>query len=203
MRSFSLVIWIGLAILGVSGVGLFLLHPSVYIASAGFMAKMVFVAILIVNGLFLNFYTTARLTTFNFSEKYQRKGAAWKARKLSFILGAVSTTSWYAALFAAMFKGLIKLPFLGYIGIYLVVLAGAIITALLLEIKLSSRATPARNTIDTLVENQAAAIRSVPVTPPVITTNNVMPVSEVPAAPTQTGPAPPVQEPGSETPAQA
>jgi len=133
MRSFSTVVWLGIGLLTLSGAGLFLLNPSKYIHSTGFIVKMIFVLILIINGLFLNFYTTARLTTFNFSTKYPRHDAAWKARKLSFIFGAVSATTWYATLFIAMFKSLINLPFIAYIIGYVVILSGAIIGSLLLE----------------------------------------------------------------------
>jgi hypothetical protein len=133
MRSFSKIVWIGIGILSISGIGLFLTHPKVYLTSPGFLAKMLFVLVLIINGLFLNFYTTARLTTFNFSERYQRRDAAWKARKLSFVFGAISSVSWYSALLVAMFRTVIKLPFIAYVGIYIAVLAFAIEGSLLLE----------------------------------------------------------------------
>ena len=151
MRSFSQLVWVGLGILAVSGCGLFLLEPAKYLHSSGFMAKMFFVLILIINGLFLNFYTTARLTTFNFSQKYRLRDAAWKARKLSFIFGAISATTWYATLLTAMFKSFIHAPFAVYIGVYAVVLGGAIVGSMILEKLIYTRMMP--RTISTDLKN--------------------------------------------------
>lgn len=133
MRTFSSLIWTGLGILALSGIGLFLLNPEKYLHSTAFAAKMLFVLILIINGLWLNFYTTARLTTFNFSDKYPNKGAAWKARKLSFVFGAISAVTWYSILFLAMFKSYVPWPFIAFIAIYLIMLTGAVIGSLILE----------------------------------------------------------------------
>lgn len=151
MRSFSQLVWIGLGILAVSGSGLFALDPAKYLHSTGFMAKMLFVLILIINGLFLNFYTTARLTTFNFSQKYRLRDAAWKARKLSFIFGAISATTWYATLVTAMFKSYIHVSFEAYVVVYVVVLAGAIAGSLVLEKFIYTRMMP--RTIHTDLRN--------------------------------------------------
>jgi hypothetical protein len=148
MRSFSVIVWAGIGLLTLSGIGLFMLNPSKYIHSTGFAVKMIFVLILIINGLFLNFYTTARLTTFNFSEKYPRRDAAWKARKLSFIFGAISATTWYATLFIAMFKSLLHIPFIAYIISYVFVLSFAIAGSLLLERLLFTRAQTHPKTLD-------------------------------------------------------
>jgi hypothetical protein len=134
MRTFSKLVWLGIGVLTLSGLGLFLQQPQHYVSSSGFLAKMMFVSILVINGLFLNFYVTARLTTFNFSQRYQHRDAAWKARKLSFVFGAISTVTWYATVVTAEFKNVIRLPLLGYIGIYLAVVIAAIVSALLLEV---------------------------------------------------------------------
>lgn len=142
MRSFSQVVWGGLGILAVSGCGLFLLEPAKYLHSSGFMAKMLFVLILIINGLFLNFYTTARLTTFNFSQKYRLRDMAWKARKLSFIFGAISATTWYATLLTAMFKSYIHASFGVYVGVYILALGGAVFGSMILEKVIYTRMMP-------------------------------------------------------------
>ena len=139
MRGLSQMVWAGIGILAVSGLGLLLLNPAHYFSSPGFLAKMVIVTLLIINGIFLNFYVTARLTTFNFSDTYKWRGAAWRARKLSFVFGAISGTSWYSALFIAMFKDTFRLPFVVYMLFYVVALAGAIVGSLFLEWKITSR----------------------------------------------------------------
>ncbi len=142
MRSFSVVVWLGVGLLAVSGVGLFLLDPSKYLHSTGFLVKMLLVLVLIINALFLNFYSAARLTIFNFSRAQKHHGAAWRARNLSFIFGAISAVTWYSILIIAMFKSMIHLSFFGYIAIYLTVLGIAIAGGLLLERYLFSRTQP-------------------------------------------------------------
>jgi hypothetical protein len=137
MKSFSQMVWIGLTILSLSGLGLLLLDRGQDLYLPGFQAKMVVVAILVLNGLWLNFYATPKLAKLSFSESYALKSAAWRERKLIFIFGAISVTSWYGAFFIAMFKQLVVLPFLGYLAVYGVVLAGAIVMALRMERKLS------------------------------------------------------------------
>lgn len=150
MRLFSKLVWLGMAIMLVSGVGLFALQPSTYLASAGFLAKMIFVSILIINGLFLNFYTTARLTTFNFSELYQRRDAAWRARKLSFVFGAISTVTWYSTLFVAQFKSYVHFTVPEYLLLYFFALLSAVIGSLILEQILHVRFSKLPMTLDRL-----------------------------------------------------
>ncbi len=112
---------------------LLLTQPDQYMQSTGFKAKMIMTTILIINGIMLNFYTTSRLTTFNFSSVYPKHDAAWRARKLSFIFGAISVISWYSILFTALLKTVIKLPLFGYVAIYLVLVFAAVIMSLVLE----------------------------------------------------------------------
>lgn len=188
MRSFSQVVWAGIGILAVSGIGLFLLDPGTYLHSSGFIAKMVFVAILITNGLFLNFYTTAKLTTFNFSDNYQVRGSTWWARKLSFTFGAVSTLTWYSILFVALFKSLLHVPVFGYLGIYVVLLAGAIGGSLFLEGLLKKHLKPKpipsdlnKQTISTIASTASAAeyLRLLKPTTPVMPALQAVPVAAV------------------------
>jgi hypothetical protein len=133
MRFFSKIVWLGLVILALSGIGLFLFNPQEYLSSPGFLAKMVIVGILTINGLVLNLYITASLTTYSFSTKYKRSNTTWRARKLAFICGAISGTSWYSALFAAMFKSFVKFTFWQFMAIYGIALMGAIASALIMD----------------------------------------------------------------------
>lgn len=142
MRSFTTVVWLGLGLLALSGVGLFALDPAKYLHSQGFIAKMVLVLVLIINGLLLNFYSTARLTTFNFSQKYTRRDAAWKARKLSFVFGAVSTVTWYFIVFIALFKSMLDFPFWAYIVIFILLTGAAVVGSLVLELLLYRKLLP-------------------------------------------------------------
>ena len=176
MRSISKVVWTGLGLLSLSGIGMFLQNTSSLLHSSGFIAKMIFVTILIVNGMFLNLYTTARLTTFNFSKIYTTRDAAWKARKLSFVFGAVSTVSWYATLCIAQFKDTVKLPVYGYLSIYAAVLVGAVAVSIYAEYFLHSRHAQGELTLDKL-------------------TSYVPPATLTPALPQQDGHTAPVNTP--------
>lgn len=133
IRSFSTLVWWGIVLLSLSGIGLFLGDPQKYLHSNGFLAKMIIVTVLVLNGIALNAYATARLTTFNFSQKYLRRDAAWKVRKLSFVFGAVSVTSWYGALLMAVMKETVRLSLVVYLSLYAASLIAALIGSLALE----------------------------------------------------------------------
>ena len=182
MRSFSKIVWAGIGLLTLSGLGLFLMNTNKYLHSPGFLAKMVVVTVLIINGFFLNFYVTARLTTFNFSEKYIRSDAAWRVRKLSMIFGAVSAVSWYSALIIAEFKDSLSTPFDRYMALYFLALVTAITASLGMEAKLNRRSfksinQPQQPTIDQL----AYSPRPAPVNPqPTVNQANPLPAGAHP-----------------------
>lgn len=139
MRSFSSAVWIGLLLMFISGLAMFFTDTDKYLHSIGYIFKMILIVILMINGLFLNCYSTAKLTTFNFSQKYTRRDASWKARKLSFIFGAISSTTWLSIVMVAMFKSVIDFAMWQYIAIYIVLLSIAICGSLTLEIILFMR----------------------------------------------------------------
>lgn len=98
LRTLSQIIWIGLALLVMSGAGLYLPEMSHLHQSPKFLVKLIVVAIIIVNGAFLNLYISPKLVHMSFrhndslnNEKLHR------TRKIAFVLGAISFTSWYAA----------------------------------------------------------------------------------------------------------
>lgn len=97
LRLGSAMTWGGLAILILSGIGLFLTDPTHYMASAKFISKMLIVAIITVNGALFHFdhipwlhkHIDIPLRT---AEQFTRR-----APRL-IISGAVSVTGWMAAL---------------------------------------------------------------------------------------------------------
>jgi len=107
LRLVSYCIWGGLAILFVSGLDLFVIQPSLYLSSTGFIAKMLMVAALVINGLILH----RRTKSVHFDPRF-------------LLLGAVSVVSWYGSLVAAMFKSHLDLPVIAWIGLYLIAVAG-------------------------------------------------------------------------------
>ena len=99
MKTLSSVIWIGLGVIFLSGLGLFLSNPAGYLASSKFITKMFVVAIITINGLVLHRYITPHLKRITFHEKHDhKKGELHKLRKLAFASGAVSISSWYIAM---------------------------------------------------------------------------------------------------------
>jgi len=101
LRDLSLAIWFGLAILTASGLALFAESPEPLLHNSGFIAKMVVVAVLMLNGVFLH-----------------RQLPDFKLSGGTLLAGAISSVSWYGALLLAMFKTRFHLELTDYLGIY-------------------------------------------------------------------------------------
>ena len=101
LRDLSYVIWAGLAVLTASGVALFVEKPSLYLHNSGFVAKLILVAVLMANGVYLH-----------------RRLERFTVGPVTLLAGAVSTVSWYGALIIAMFKTQVHLPLVAYLAIY-------------------------------------------------------------------------------------
>ena len=101
LRDLSMAIWLGLSILTVSGLVLFAFEPSRYIHLSGFVAKMVVVAILVLNGSLLH-----------------RRLDHFRPSPLMLLGGAVSSVSWYASLTIALFKTQLGLGVAEYLALY-------------------------------------------------------------------------------------
>ena len=97
----SMVIWLGLAVLTVSGIVLFAQSPATYVHNAGFVAKMVMVAALMLNGALLHRYVRA-----------------FRLSRWTLLAGAVSSVSWYGSLLVAVFKNRVALPLWTYLSVY-------------------------------------------------------------------------------------
>ncbi|MDP3900785.1 MAG: hypothetical protein Q8Q38_00365 [bacterium] len=125
------MVWIGIAILLVSGLFLVFENPQRYLASSKFLAKMTIVAVIILNGAVFHLHHIPRL--------YRHAGHHFPSsdefmRKAPFLLGSgvVSVVSWVSALVLGASH---KLPY-GYFTImagYLVILALALVISQLLK----------------------------------------------------------------------
>ena len=120
-------VWVGLFIIAVSGLGLFLLDFERYMASSKFLAKMLIVLVVALNGIV--FHTVhvpklRRLVGVNLRESQLFKEASGGL----FASGAVSVVSWLSALTLGSVR---SLPFtLGQImGAYALALAVAVLGA--------------------------------------------------------------------------
>jgi hypothetical protein len=97
MRNLSQVIWIALAILVLSGIGLFIPNSEAYITSPKFIVKILLVFFLIINGVLLNIIISPRLVHISFGEqKVKQPGELHLLRKLAFASGAFSIVTWYS-----------------------------------------------------------------------------------------------------------
>jgi hypothetical protein len=118
------MVWTGFGLLVVSGVFLAWATWETTSISPKFWAKMTIVGIIFLNGLFLNLRLLPRFvrhadTDLRLSEEFVR------LRHEVFISGAVSGTSWYAALILGASRGL-TLGYFQIIGLYLTALIVAI-----------------------------------------------------------------------------
>ena len=133
LHTLSQVIWFALAVLIISGFGLYLPQMDVLNQSGKFLAKMAVVAVIVVNGIFLNIAISPRLINISFSGKYEHKrGELGRLRRISYASGAISLTSWYYASALGMAKNP-TLGFLGLIIVYLFLVTSAVFISQLFE----------------------------------------------------------------------
>lgn len=133
MKTLSHVIWFALGLLVVSGLGLYLPESNFLNDSSKFIVKIIGVAVLIVNGFFLNVLIQPRLVHISFNEPHpHRPGELHVLRKLSFALGAISISSWYFVFVLGALRR-IKVEFLDLFLGYVLLLLGAVICSQIFE----------------------------------------------------------------------
>lgn len=98
LPKFSLLIWFGVYLLGMSGVGIFLEQPEVYAGSGKFLAKMVMVAVLLASGLYLSGPVTNRVLSLSQRDWSERGERFSRAMRTAIPGGVISLVSWYGAL---------------------------------------------------------------------------------------------------------
>lgn len=97
LRLGSVMTWSGLALLIISGFGLFLTDPAGYMASTKFISKMLIVAIITINGAIFHFDHIPWLHKHIDIPLRSADQFTKRAPKL-IISGAISVTGWFAAL---------------------------------------------------------------------------------------------------------
>ena len=127
----SIAVWAGLALLVVSGTGLFLLDTEQYIASSKFLAKMTIVAVIIINGIVFHTIHIPRIMRhmdhhFPSSDEFMRK------RSFLIMSGAVSATSWPCALILGALRD-VSYSYTTIMIIYITLLLTATVSALILK----------------------------------------------------------------------
>ena len=119
LHTLSQIIWFALAVIIISGLGLYLPQMEILNHSGKFLAKMIIVGVIIANGIFLNIAISPKLVRISFDGKNNHpKRGLGRLRKLAYASGALSLTSWYYA--SAL--GMAKTPPLGFRGLFVVYL---------------------------------------------------------------------------------
>lgn len=132
LKIMSETIWVGLALLIISGIGLYLPNAQALNESSKFLVKVIVVAIITLNGAFLNLYVAPHLKKITFKDEHTKTTPSNNLRKISFISGAISFVSWYTAFFLGTISSA-PLSFFELFGIYLALILGASILSLFIE----------------------------------------------------------------------
>tara|TARA_B110000305_G_scaffold141681_1_gene157815 strand:- start:1193 stop:1771 length:579 start_codon:yes stop_codon:yes gene_type:complete len=96
MTLVSTLVWTGLFVLLLSGIGIFLSDPAGYIESDKFLLKMFVVVILTLNGFGLHYYIKPRLKKIEWNAKKPQHNTR-DLKRLAFAGGAISMISWLSA----------------------------------------------------------------------------------------------------------
>lgn len=126
----SKMVFFGLALLILSGLGIFLSAPETYMNSSKFLIKMFIVLVVSLNGLILHKVLHPRLQHIVWRGAVRHRLRNY--RKMAFACGAVSVSSWYLAFMLGMLKS-IPLSFWWALLCYFVVLFFAVLVSQFVE----------------------------------------------------------------------
>lgn len=133
LHTLSEIVWFGLGIIILSGLGVYAPMAEKYLASSKFISKMMIFLVIITNGVLLNLLVAPKLVLISFGKKHHHEmGELHRLRKLAFALGSVSFVSWYSVFILGSIK---SLPYTvsEILLSYLVILATGVIISQLLE----------------------------------------------------------------------
>ncbi len=140
MDTLSDVIWFALVLLVVTGVALYIPSSDALLISTKFMAKIIVVGVVIVNGVALNMLVAPKLVKISFGEEHvEHDGEMHQLRRLGFALGAVSLVSWYTTFILGSLRS-IPLSSIAILGIYVGILCFAVIGSQVFDRMLVRRA---------------------------------------------------------------
>lgn len=98
LHTFAQTIWLALGMMIMTGLALYLPQMAVYNASPAFLLEIVLVAVILINGSFLNLFVAPRFSRITSGEEHDHEdGELHKTKRLVFILGPISLVSWYLA----------------------------------------------------------------------------------------------------------
>ncbi len=130
----SKMVWGGLLVIVLSGLGLFLTKPDVYLASSKFQAKMTIVTVIILNGIIFHRSHLPLMhrhaeTHFPSSDEFMRR------RPLLLASGVISMVSWTSAIILGMLKH-VPYSYTSIIAVYLGVVAIGILVGFFIKSRL-------------------------------------------------------------------
>ncbi len=138
LRALSDVLWLALAILIVTGIGLYLPQSDALNSSSRFIMKIIVVGVIVINGIMLNLFISPKLLKISFGKENPRVELL-RLRRAAFALGAISITSWYFAFFLGFFRKL-DLGFNFLTLIYSLTIALAILASQFMEYRFAKKA---------------------------------------------------------------
>ncbi len=126
----SRVVWLGLIGVVLSGVALFLSDVAKYMISVKFLVKMSIMIVLLLNGYVLHKYISKFMVKQGFLSAHGYQGK----RRLAFVCGAISVTSWFSVLTLGVIES-VPITYNLLMLLYVLVVLIAISVALIVERK--------------------------------------------------------------------
>jgi uncharacterized membrane protein len=139
LKIISNIIWVTLAAIVLSGLGLYLPEMAALNNNPKFLVKVIGVIVLILNGAVLNLIIAPRLINISFGAKHRHTpGELHLSRKFAFALGAISITSWYFVFFLGAVRQL-AFSFSQILSAYLALLIFSVLVSQFVEIIIEHR----------------------------------------------------------------
>jgi len=131
------VIWVGIVILLISGSYMFWANWDVLTSQGRMLAHVSIAGVIILNGLFLNYYIMPKIVYWSYEKEHNEKLVSEyrRIRKIAFMSGAVSITSWWTTLLLGFGRRFIFPPF-SYgelMGMYFLIVVFAILVVMFVE----------------------------------------------------------------------
>ncbi|MDA8611391.1 vitamin K epoxide reductase family protein [Candidatus Pacebacteria bacterium] len=117
LKLMSQIIWVGLFLAIISGIGLYLPNMEALNNNPKFLVKVIVVVIITINGALLNLLVSPKLTKIPFKSGGMHIKGIIRLRKLAFAFGSISFISWYTAAILGAVKTT-PFAFLELLGIY-------------------------------------------------------------------------------------
>lgn len=117
LKLMSQIVWFGLCIIILSGLGLFIPESERLLASDKFFVKMIVVGVIIINGAILNLLVTPKLLNIAWKTETMNVKRVSRMSHIAFATGSISFVSWYTALLLGFARN-VTMSFEQMLGIY-------------------------------------------------------------------------------------